>query len=44
MYGQELTKPDSPIPAALNKETIDGRPFYYPDFRKVLAEEGIDLE
>ena len=29
----------SRIPATLVKETIDGRPFYYPNFRKVLAGE-----
>ncbi len=36
---QELTKPVSEIPAALVKETIDGRNFYYPGFRKVIAGE-----
>ncbi|MPR34670.1 Uma2 family endonuclease [Cytophagaceae bacterium SJW1-29] len=27
------------MPTALVKETIDGRPFYYPNFKKVLAGE-----
>lgn len=39
MLTQQLTEPISHIPAKLVKETIDGRPFYYPNFRKVLAGE-----
>ena len=39
MLTQQLTEPISHIPATLVKETIDGRPFYYPNFRKVLTGE-----
>ena len=39
MLTQQRAEPTSHIPAKLVKETIDGRPFYYPNFRKVLAGE-----
>ena len=39
MTVQELTHPTTQIPAFLVKETIDGRNFYYPNFRKVMAGE-----
>jgi len=40
MIVQESTQPTTTqIPAYLVKETIDGRAFYYPDFRKVMAGE-----
>lgn len=39
MLTQQRTEPISHIPAKLVKETIDGRPFYYPNFRKVLVGE-----
>lgn len=39
MLAQQRTESTSEIPVALVKETIDGQPFYYPNFRKVLAGE-----
>ncbi|WP_373513233.1 Uma2 family endonuclease [Persicitalea sp.] len=39
MLVQELAVPTSLVPAELVKETIDGRAFYYPNFRKVMAGE-----
>lgn len=39
MLTQQRAEPTSQIPAKLVKETIDGRAFYYPNFRKVLAGE-----
>jgi Uma2 family endonuclease len=39
MLTQQRTESTSEIPVALIRETIDGQPFYYPNFRKVLAGE-----